>query len=113
MMTDDRLPTDLWVAAQLRLCHTRDMPAYLVRKGAAMGGLVLVKLLDASRQCKIMTQSRDFDGNSGWQPAFDGACVDEREGDAYIGRAVSRDPDLWVIEVESREGEMPFEGKIF
>ncbi len=112
-MADDRIATDLWVAAQLRSCNGRNMPAYLLRKGAAAGGLVLVKLLNGARQCKILLQSRDFDGNPGWQTALEGAFVDEREGDAYIGRAVARDPDLWVIEVESREGEMPFEGKIF
>lgn len=110
---DDRLPTELWVAAQLRSCNGRDMPAYLIRKGALAGGLVLVKIIRADRQCQILTQSRDFDGNPGWQPALEGAFVDEREADAYIGRAVARDPDLWVIEVESRAGLMPFEGKIF
>ncbi len=114
MDSDDRIPAEMWVAAQLRSCHARGMPAYLARKGAAMGGVVLVKVTDAAlRQSRIFTQSRDFEGNSGWLPAFEGECVDEREADAYIGRAIARDPDLWVLEVENRESAMPFEGKIF
>lgn len=112
-MEDDRIPAEMWVAAQLRSCNGRGMPAYLVRKGSAMGGVVMVKLLDQTRQCRIFTQSRDFEGKTGWLPAFDGGHVDEAAADAYIGRAVSRDPDLWVIEVESRDGQMPFDGKIF
>lgn len=113
-MSDDRLPAEMWVTAQIKACHARNMPAFLSRRGSPMGGMVMVKVTDvAARQCRIYTQSRDFDGNSGWLPAFEGGSVDEREGDAYIGRAVARDPDLWVLEVENRGGEMPFEGKIF
>ncbi len=113
-MDDDRLPAELWVSAQLTACHARGMPAYLSRRGSAMGGVVMVKVVDTVlRQCRIFTQSRDFDGKSGWLPAFEGERVDEREGDAYIGRAVARDPDLWVLEVENRDGAMPFDGKIF
>lgn len=113
MADDGRIPAELWVAAQLKACHAQNMPAFLSRRGAAMGGIVLVKVADpVARQARIYTQSRDFEGNSGWLAAFEGECVDEREADAYIGRAVARDPDLWVLEVENRGSVMPFEGKI-
>lgn len=113
MDDDGRIPTDVWVAAQVRALGIRNMPAYLAHKGGSNGGLVLVKLLARDRSCTVFSQSRDFDGKMGWLPALDGAKVDEREADAYIGRAVSRDPDLWVLEVETPDGAMPFEGKIF
>jgi len=62
---------------------------------------------------KLLNQSRDMDGNTGWMDVFDGAAVDEKKVDEYIGRAVSRDPDVWVVEVEDALGANPFEGKIF
>ena len=59
-----------------------------------------------------MTQIRDMDGNLGWMNALSQERVAESDADAYIRRAVDRDPDIWVIEVEDREGKNPFEGKL-
>jgi hypothetical protein len=30
--------------------------------------------------------------------------IDEQKADDYIKRSVSRDPDVWVIEIEDRKG---------
>jgi GMP synthase (glutamine-hydrolysing) len=38
--------------------------------------------------------------------------VEERVADAYVARQIDRDWDVWVIEIESREGWLPFEGEI-
>ncbi len=55
---------------------------------------------------------RDMDGKLGWMPALKGELVPEPEADEYIQRAVQRDPDLWVVEIETRDGSHPFEGKM-
>jgi hypothetical protein len=37
--------------------------------------------------------------------------VPETDADDYITRQTARDPDLWVVEVETRAGEHGFEGR--
>ena len=71
---------------------------------------MLVRLA-ASDGVRILTQVRDLDGRLGWMGVKEGATLPAAEADAYVGRAVQRDSDLWVIEVETRPGENPFAGK--
>ena len=110
-MSDDRLPTEVWVTAHLRRCMAEGIPATVARRGEKTGGIVLLKLNLLEAGCRVLTQSRDLDGRLGWLPALKGALVPEADADAYIERAVYRDPDLWVIEIEDRDGRHPFEGK--
>lgn len=111
-MADDRLPTDVWVMAQVRRCNAEAVPAMVVRKGEAKGGIVVLKINQLDQGCRVLSQTRDFDGKLAWLAAFKGELVAESEADDYIGRAVARDPDLWVIEIEHRDGWHPFEGKV-
>lgn len=112
-MADDRLPTDVWIMAHIRRCSADGIPATVVRKGDATGGMLLLKLNQLDQGCRVLNQARDIDGVLGWMAAFDGALVPEPEADDYITRAAARDPDLWVVEIEEREGRHPFDGKIF
>lgn len=112
-MSDDRLPTELWVTAHLRKCNARGVPHYIVHKGAEAAGTVMVKIVVSGKGCRLLNQSRDENGDMGWMDIFDGELADEKRADDYIRRNIDRDPDIWVIEVEDKEGENPFEGKIF
>ena len=111
-MYDDRLPTDVWVMAHVRRCNDEGMPATVARRGEAKGGTLILKINQLEHGCRVLSQARDLDGNLGWLAAFKGALVPEAEADAYIARAVQRDPDLWIVEVEDRAGRHPFEGKV-
>ena len=112
-MSDERLPTDVWVMAHVRRCSAEGIPVTVARKGEAKGGTLLLKVNQLDQGCRVLSQARDLDGRLGWLAAFKGALVEEAEADAYIARAVARDPDLWVVEVEDRDGNHPFDGKVF
>ena len=110
-MANDRLPTEFWVSAQLRRFSAAGIGAYLLRRGDAERGTVIVRLV-GREGVRILTQVRDLDGVLGWMTAREGAALPPEEADAYVERAVARDSDLWVIEIETRAGETPFEGKV-
>ncbi len=112
-MTGDRLPTALWVDAHLRRLTLEGIPYYIVNKGAHAAGTVMLKLFAPQSGALLLQQQRDLDGAMGWMAHFKGEIVAEAEADAYIRRAVDRDPDLWVIEIEDKDMTNPFEGNVF
>ncbi len=112
-MSDGRLPTELWLMAGLRRCSAEAVPAVVVRRGEKQSGTVILKINQLADGCRILTQGRDLDGELTWFAALDGALIEEREADAYIDRATSRDPDVWVVEIEHREGWHPFQEGLY
>ncbi|MXX87681.1 MAG: DUF1491 family protein [Boseongicola sp. SB0677_bin_26] len=97
-----RLTSEIWIAAYLTRLRLAAIPAFIVRKGDATAGAVLVKLntLDGSATC----YQRSFDLVSGerqWVVLADGP---EAEVDRKVARQREFDPDIWVIEVEDRTG---------
>ena len=112
MTTDGRLSTELWVQAHLRRCNAEGRFAAVLRKGDLWGGAVIVKLNLLDGTFKVLSQTRDMDGRVAWLVAQQGAFLTEADASSYIERQVKRDPDLWVVEIEDKQGRNPFEGKL-
>jgi len=108
----ERLATELYVRAHIRQCFANGLTAIVAHKGDDWGGAILVKLNLLGPGCRLLNQTRDADGEIAWLPVQAGALLPERDADDYIAKAVGRDPDLWVVEVEDRTGTNPFPGKI-
>lgn len=111
-MSIARLPTELWVGAHIRQVFAAGNFAAVVRKGDPTGGLVLLKLNLLDGTIRVLRQTRDTDGTLAWEKALEGRAVPEAEANHYIDRQIGYDPDLWVIEVEDRAGQNPFEGRV-
>jgi hypothetical protein len=112
-MSSGRLPTEIWLMAGLRRCSAEGIPATVVRRGEKQSGTVILKINQLEGGCRILTQARDFDGELTWFPALDGAMVEESVADAYLERTAKRDPDVWVVEIEHREGWHPFQEGLY
>ncbi|MEM6491585.1 MAG: DUF1491 family protein, partial [Pseudomonadota bacterium] len=97
-MSDDRLPTSLWVSAHLRLCSSQGVSATVLHRGDPDRGVVIQKLRRFDGRCALLRQETRIDGGLSWAAAFDGALRAEADADAYIARACAQDPDLWVVE---------------
>lgn len=97
------LSTDIWVAALIRRVELGGGFATVARKGDARAGSVLVKVLNRSDgTSRLYGEATRGDGERVWmRPAL---SDQEPELDRYIERAIRIDPDLWVVDVEDREG---------
>ena len=104
-----RLPTNLIVTSVVRQAQMAGGSAYILQRGDAERGMVLVKLRGLrDDSCRLELQQRDLDGRLQWMPALPGATPpDEAKIDGYIERAQARDPDLWVVEIEVQDQEAP------
>lgn len=112
-MRDD-LPTRLWLDAHLRQLAVQGIFYTIVHKGDPARGTVALKLnLGAAQGCRILVQTRNPEGVLGWMAALEGETVPEDKADSYLSRLTDRDPDVWVVEIESKDGSHPFEGRIF
>jgi hypothetical protein len=97
------LSSDLWVSALIRRAEIAGAYATVVKKGDDRAGSVIVKAYDTSnRTAKLYTEAFGTDGERLWiQPVTSDS---EAELDAYIARQRGYDPDLWVVEIEDRQG---------
>ncbi len=97
-----RLTADTWVSAYITRLRLADIPAFVVQRGDSTAGAVLVKLntLDG-RACAYQRSFDLMSGERKWMVLVEG---DEAKVDASVAKQRGFDPDLWVIEVESRDG---------
>ena len=97
------LSTDVWVGALIRRAELGGAFAAVARKGDPRAGAVLVKTVNRrDGVCLIYAEAFRGDGERVWmQPV---ASVDEAALDAYAARAAKIDPDLWVVEIDDKEG---------
>ena len=105
-MTEPRVKTEIRVSAQVRRAHSAGAFATIVRRGDADAGAVAVKLYQGPGAVKLFIQSRDLDGAAIWREPFEEETAHDLEAkiDRWLEKEAKVDPDLWVVEIEDREG---------
>jgi len=97
-----RLTADLWVSAYLTRLRLADIPVFVTARGDGTAGAVIVK--SSTLDGKARAYQRSFDLMSGARAWLVLAEGPEADVDTLLARQRSRDPDLWLIEVEDRHG---------
>ncbi|MDB5416869.1 MAG: hypothetical protein JWP50_288 [Phenylobacterium sp.] len=97
------LSTDIWVTALIRRAELGGAFGVVARKGDPRAGAVLVKALNrAAGTARLYAEATRLDGERIWmQPAL---SDQEPDLDRYIERAIRIDPDVWVVEIDDKQG---------
>lgn len=102
---EPRLSAALWVDALIRRVNVGGASAFIVQKGDAERGDVLVKLAQLDGTARLFTPTMDMEGNRIFLDLIvQGVGPEEQDVDAYITRARKRDSDMWVVEIEDKQG---------
>lgn len=100
-----RLPTHIWAEALVRRAGQAGAGAFVLQKGDAERGDVLIKVARLDGTARLYAPSMNMEGERVFLDlAIQGIGPEEAAVDAYLQRARGRDSDLWVIEIEDREG---------
>jgi hypothetical protein len=105
-----RLKSAIWVAAYVRRCYVEGAPAVVRRRGAEEAGAIFVKIsrLDGTAALFAPAPQASFDeahpAERHFVSCLKGGFVSDQEAEARILREIEFDSDLWLVEVEDRQG---------
>jgi len=109
-MSRDGLSTDFFVRLHARQAASEGVPMTVLHKGYASSGAIALKVNFLNGFSRVLIETRLGEERL-WTPA----SVDlmpEKDADAYLARQAEIDPDLWVIEIEDKQGRLWFPGKV-
>ncbi|MEW5421408.1 DUF1491 family protein [Amorphus sp. 3PC139-8] len=107
-----RLTSSIWVSAYLRRCQAEGAFGAVLSKGAEEAGAIFLKInrLDGTVDLYAPApQALTAEGDAGWGGRSFERVLErqpEADADARIVRERDFDPDLWVVEIEDREGRV-------
>ena len=104
-----RLRSDFWVAAYIRRCAVENVIAVQRRRGAAEAGAIFVKVdrLDGTSVLygpAPQTETAEAGIERLWTRLHREDGIESAKAEERLKREIAFDPDLWIVEVEDRQG---------
>jgi hypothetical protein len=106
-----RLKSGIFVRALIRRAESAGAQGFVARKGAEDAGAVFLKINRLDGQCTVLNQIRIGEGELAWARPLGETC-DEAKAAAYFEKQRKFDPDLWIVEIEDRQGRAFVDEKI-
>lgn len=109
-MDEARLPTHLEVNALVRCVGAEGGFVTVLAKGERDAGTLLIVLLGHGHESRAYERMPQADGSRAWSlsraedPANPFAFAD------YLDRRKAQDPDIWIVELDVRDGERFIDG---
>jgi hypothetical protein len=106
-----RLKSGLFVRALIRRVEVQGAQAYVLRKGSEEAGAVFIKVARLDGTAMVLNQALAGEGERVWARPL-GESADEAKVAAYFERQIKYDPDLWIVEIEDRQGRAFVDEKV-
>lgn len=113
-----RLKSAIWVAAYMRRCNNAGAFAVLRQRGAEEAGAIFIKLsrLDGTSELFGPAPQSAFDEERPSARLFTRTLgqgpVPDADVEARLVREKRYDPDIWILEVEDREGRHHLDDRV-
>src|SRR3954469_15871666 len=106
-----RLKAGIFVRALVRRAEVAGASAYVARKGNEEAGAVIIKIARLDGTCLVLNQARAGDGELVWSRPL-GDWTQEARAQTWFEKQIKFDPDLWLVEIEDRQGRAFVDEKI-
>ncbi|HVV27324.1 MAG TPA: DUF1491 family protein [Rhizomicrobium sp.] len=103
MESTPRLKAGIFVRALIRRAQVAGASAFVLRSGAEEAGAIIIRVSRLDGTTLVLNQARDGRGAPVWAQPLGGWTADARATE-WCARQVGFDPDLWIVEIEDREG---------
>ena len=103
-MTVPRLKAGILVRALIRRAEVAGAQAYVLRMGSEDSGAIFLKINRLDGTVTVLDQARrGTEGDLVWVKPI-GDAADEGKARAFFDKQIRFDPDVWIVEIEDREG---------
>ena len=102
-MSTPRLKAGIFVRALTRRAEVVGASAFVVRMGSEEAGAVILRVNRLDGSVLVLNQARNAKGELVWSQPLGGWSPEARVVE-WCDKQVKFDPDLWIVEIEDREG---------
>lgn len=106
-----RLKAGFFVRALIRRAEVAGAQGFVVKKGSEEAGAVFIKIAKLDGTCLVLNQITLGEDERGWARPLGDWC-DEEKARSYFEKQQKFDPDLWIVEIEDRQGRSFVDEKI-
>lgn len=103
MTIEPRLAASVQVSAFLRLAQQQGDFATVLQKGDPTSGTILLVGVIRGANPMVYERFQVFDGPAKWEKLFPHKDPSEADIGEYLKKRSARDPDLWVIELDTAD----------
>ena len=91
----------IWIPALIRRAEVAGAFGMIVRKGDSDGGTALILVRNRAGLVTLYRPVRNMEGERVWWPK---GPEEEHVINTYVNDRIEDDPDIWVVEIEDKEG---------